>query len=287
MFMKKCTIGSCFLLVSILLLIISCEQKKTDDLKSVKILINGGSGEVTLSILNTLTLENSMLAETTIDTTGNGVLQVELSRPVFTFLKIGEKYGRVYLAPGYNLQVSLNDLSSKSELHYEGIGAEPNNYLEKIFLMQQNFESAGGGIFDLKPVKFINQVDSLENVFENFHRNYVDSVAMANDVSDLLKKKNEFYLISLRQQYGTMLYGNKINDTDVDNSFKNLIANLPLDSTYLKIRLYEYARLLDMYIDQNFYEPFVTDTFAESSYPKDYFLKNADKTIKRMITHQR
>lgn len=48
------------------------------------------------------------LAEAKLDSTGTGVLEFNLSKPTLASLEINGKYRQVYLAPGHNLQVSIN-----------------------------------------------------------------------------------------------------------------------------------------------------------------------------------
>ena len=46
----------------------------------------------------------------------------------------GNESTAIYLAPGYDLKITLNTKEFDESIKYEGIGNENNNYLAKIFL---------------------------------------------------------------------------------------------------------------------------------------------------------
>ena len=63
----------------------------------------------------------------------------------------------MYLAPGYDLKITLNTKEFDESIKYEGIGNENNNYLAKIFLYneQNNLFTQFSKKGEMNPDKFL------------------------------------------------------------------------------------------------------------------------------------
>lgn len=69
----------------------------------------------------------------------------------------GNESTALYLAPGYDLKISLNTKQFDETIKYEGIGAENNTYLAKIYLYneQNNLNTLYSKKGDMNPDKFL------------------------------------------------------------------------------------------------------------------------------------
>jgi hypothetical protein len=270
-----------FLLFLVLtLMLIGCGRRNNGDL--VKITIHAAglkAGEVKLNTVNVLSLESSVLAEAKVNSTGAG-FSLNLSRPLFGNIEIGEKAIQVLLSPGYDLHVYIDNESSATPIQFTGKGSEANNYLAQAFLIQDSFERTGGkDFFELKPQAFLARLDSMKIAFSDFHRNYTDSIALPEDISLLLEGKSKLKVLYLKQNYALSNFDVGLPaDPGIASEFRDVAAEVPFDTTYLNSGMFEYAFSLHMFMDEKFYGPLAALPQA-SERSNEYFLTGVDKLI--------
>ena len=248
--MKK-LLKSAFQLSVFAIILICCTPKKS--INTVKISIKGHPGNksphVKISTFNMFNQEQSLLAEAKLD---SGDLKFTLSKPTLASLETGEKRCTVYLEPGYDLNVFVEE-KPDNPIYFTGNGAEANNYLAQVSLIQSRIEQAEGkNIYELDEEKFLKRLDSLENSLAGFHQHYIDSVPLSKDLINLLEKRNSILILSLKQIYGWN-YGTQHN-FEVPESL-NVMDKTPFDSTLLNRGMAEYALLLHMDMHLKFYIP--------------------------------
>ena len=264
-------------------MVIGCIRGNNGDL--MKITIHSADlkvGEVKLYTVNVLSLESSVIAEAKVDSAGASFTSLDISRPLFGNIEIGEKGAQVLLSPNYDLHIYIDKKSSNAPIRFKGKGSEANNYLAQAFLIQDRFERSGGkDFFELEPQAFLARLDSMKVALSDFHRNYTDSIALPEDISTLLEGKSKLKVLYLKQNYALSNFDDGLPTApSMKSEFKNVAAEVPLDTTYLNSGMFEYAFSLHMYMDSKFYGPLASVALPQvSERAKDYFLIGADKLI--------
>ncbi|MBT1698735.1 TlpA family protein disulfide reductase [Fulvivirgaceae bacterium PWU4] len=203
---------------------------------------------VRIMITNSFSFETSTLAEGKPDSAGRVTFEFPLSEATLATIETGvsvaeDKRIPIYLAPGYDLEITLN--ASGLIAHCEGKGSEPNNYLAKVNDLIRTIVWAGGKHINKRDsASFFHQLDSLDLQLRDFHHHYIDTVDLAIEIADLLSKRNTVSVLYLKQNYEW--------NAGARNGFKNrkrieaIMDEIPFDSTLLSYRVLEYATMLHM-----------------------------------------
>ncbi len=249
-----------FLLLSIpLLFLLGCKHTEGD---KAKITIRSRSQlNAAVKVIHYIDLGQRTIAEFKTDSTGFGSFEIILQKPMFVNIQIGEKYGEIYLAPGYDLQINEAGQEYKIPLTFSGKGASVNNYVSWVNSTVEGIKRAKGkGHYELTYDEFLNRFDSLKAIINNFHTNYIDSVSLAIEIVSKLEKKNTIKLLTIAQEFNALkLMGNlnakeeaQNNGTEYSNpklpkEFETLTNEIPLEPALLEDGYFDYEQLLNYF----------------------------------------
>lgn len=267
----KNTLGILFLLMYVS----ACAPKEHPDLVRITVMNNGSDASVIrVMTSNTFSLETSTLAEGKPDSAGTVTLEFPLSEATMASIETGEsitwdKRTPLYLAPGYDLEITLN--ASGRIARCRGEGSEPNNYLANVNELSRSIVWAGGKhINELDSASFFHQLDSLTNTLQNFHHHYTDTVELAPDIADLFSRRDAVTVLALKQNY--------VWNAGAKNGFKDrkrieaLVTEISFDSMLLNHGMSEYGTLLHMNMHMQFFIPsrnvVPEDPFSEPPAPE-------------------
>ena len=224
-----------------------CDREKKST--SAKIIIKAtdlDSAHIKISFYTMFNFKQS-----TLDSAGHSVLEFKLTEPVFALLEVGTKMGALYLAPGYDMRVSVSGQGQEKPFHYTGEGSEASNYLGYVFVLHNKFNTSGGKyIMNLEPEEFLARFDSLENAYADFYQHYTDSVEVPEQVKTLLEAKNKLNLFNIKQDYAFAHWKSALPP-----ALRNIADEVPFDTTLLNDGLVEYSIVMDKYLDTKFYLP--------------------------------
>ena len=233
---------------------------------------------VTISLLKNLDKIN--LVESTTDSTGNSSIEVALSKPTIALIQIGEKYGEVYLAPGYNLLIRENGQDYKIPLTFSGEGADVNNYISWVNSNVEAIKWASGkGLYDLDMMKFQHRFDSLKTAINNFHKDYLDSVSLSRDLVAILEYKNSTKFSAVQQEF--KFY--KLNDLNnakweahkagrdylsdhISKELTKVSDEVPFDSALMVGSYADYEALINFYWRNHIYLPLAGELVGSAHY---------------------
>lgn len=235
---------------------------------------------VKLSVIKNL--DQLTLFETATDSAGNSSFELALNQPTISLIQIGEKYGEVYLAPGYRLLIKENGRDYKIPLTFTGKGADINNYISWVNSNVENIKWASGkGLYDLDIAGFRRRFDSLKTTIRSFHEAYVDSVALPSDVVATLEYKNRTKFSAVQQEF--KFY--RLNDLNnkkwedytqgrehlsdrVAKELTKLADEMPFDSVLMVGSYADYETLLNFYWRNHIYLPIAGDLIGSKGFEK-------------------
>jgi hypothetical protein len=225
-------------------------------------------------------LDKISLGESTTDSAGNSSIEIALYRPTIALIQIGQKYGEVYLAPGYHLLIRENGQDYKIPLTFSGKGADVNNYISWVNSNVEKIKWASGkGLYDLDMMEFQHRFDSLKTAINNFHEDYLDSVALPADIIATLEYKNRTKFSAVQQEF--KFY--KLNDLNnekweahregrdylsdhVAKELTKLSDEVPFDSALMVGSYADYERLLNFYWRNHIYLPLAGELVGSERY---------------------
>lgn len=240
-------------------IILGCNSKEADKVKISIKSTTQPNAEVKIS--QYVALELVIISEARTDSIGNSFLELSLQKPVFAIIQIGEKYGEVYLSPGYDLLIDEVGQDYKIPLRFSGKGAEINNYVSWVNSNVESIKWANGrGLAQIDYDEFSTRFDSLKNTINSFHKNYIDSVTLSNDVIAKLEYKNRVKFAEAAQEFIFYKSNNLLNEkleaqkngqeyleAKVSKEFKDITMDSPFDSKLIANGYGDYKMFLNFY----------------------------------------
>ena len=235
----------------------SCNQKKSD---LVRIKVNAVSVDsVSLKIFHFPVFDENVLVNLNIDSTNTAITQFEIANPLMASFEINNTTGKVYLEPGYDLNIIVGNPISKNMVVFKGSGSSINNYIfQDLSLINKVIED---GLLDNGLHEFNKKIDSLKLIVEKFTDGYLDSVAMSEKETTFIKTINKIQLASLKAEYAFHLHNSSILDQiyalrdggeaktfEMPMEFKDISSDLILDTTFLSLEMVGYKDFLFQYL---------------------------------------
>lgn len=235
------------------------------------------NSRVKISVLKNL--DQLTLAEAATDSAGNSSFELALTQPTIALIQIGEKYGEVFLAPGYKLFIKENGQDYKIPLTFSGKGADVNNHISWVNSNVEKIKWASGkGLYNLDLNEFRRRADSLKTILNDFHEDYVDSVALTSETVAKLEYKIRTKLSAVQQEF--KFY--KLNDLNnkkweahragrgylsdhVAKELEKLDDKISFDSTLIMGSYADYETLLNYYWRNQIYLPVSHDLIGSES----------------------
>lgn len=267
-------------------------SEKNKTISSIKINVSApGERNTDFKLFILKNLDETTLAESKLDSVGNGKIESNLSKPIFSSIQIGSKYSEVYLFPGYDMVATIDSLSRHDKpIKFIGNGSDVNNYLAMVFFITEKIKMAKGKYISTLGLDEFNQrFDSLSRAIKAFHLHYTDSIKLANNLKELLERKNNIKFLAIRQEYAFALYNDYLSKHSTDlknnkvvqkfimpNGFQNITDEVPFDTAILNMGIFEYNHLLQLYL----YNKIYNSNFNTSNNEKDHYISKADEDIR-------
>ena len=243
------------LLLLISILIISCEKKQ---LTGARVAVDfPETDSLAVKIYHIPIFEEEVLAQFDLDTANYGLMQLELSKPLMSYIRINGTSYELYLKPGYDLKLSKDTTYSYDSILFEGEGAPINNYINHVTALLNSEHLVG---YDLNT--FTKKYDSLNVAVEDFSKSYFDRFPMQKDDLDLLRQINKIKLLSRKIYYAYRAH----NDALVDqvlfqkgeptgkierlDELQIFFSDIPFDTAYLGNGMPDYKSMLYDYLSE-------------------------------------
>ena len=229
---------------------IGCLTRSVPQYVDISINIKGRNDTVfSIVSLDPLTYEEHILSETGIDSSGEGHARLRLPGPRFVWLNIGDHAHPIFLAPGLDIDISFGPDGPSEDISFKGRGAIANGYLANTHGMIKRLHAHHSNIMSQDLERFTTILDSMSNVLDTFHKDYVDSTSLPLEISEIMKVHGQLCLLNIGQNY-RMVHGDKLK-----NSSGWISTEPPFDARYLDLGMIEYAMALDRYLQTKIYPP--------------------------------
>ncbi|MEL7147295.1 MAG: hypothetical protein AAFO69_13055, partial [Bacteroidota bacterium] len=154
----------------LLLLAVACQEQSKPTAEAVIL-----SGKITNYAGNSFSIINRhsvTQAVVTVDSTGIFSDTLQLEEGFYRISAKNESH-KIYLRPGFQLQMNLDYAQYDETLSYQGEGAAPNNYLAQQYLLQEGFGNLTyyGYYAKLPEDEFLSLTDSLHQLELNLFSN--------------------------------------------------------------------------------------------------------------------
>lgn len=191
------------LLVSTALLSASCE-KRNRKLVTIEVDASSMKDSVFLEAYTFSALDKIELGQLRLDSLKTGVLRFEIAKPLLITININKKQSKVYLEPGFKAKLVTGDFNSGDLFTFEGDGAELNNYFSRTSSIID--VEIKNGLWNLSEQPFIEKIDSLEKVINDFTNSYLATVSVSEKQVSLLNKVKQMHFLSIKEEYAFMLH---------------------------------------------------------------------------------
>ena len=248
----------CWLLLAAILSA-SCSKKPNSD--KVKITISKAEGipSSMLEIYHYPGIGAVILGEENLDPGDTANLELDVLNLFMANIQIGDINKIIFLEPGYDLTISIEGDSLNKKLIFTGKGADANNYLSQVSSIYDKVWKRG--IANLELVNFLARYDSIKTELENFHKDYIDTHTLSSEVTELLENTNTIQLLKMRMVYAFHLHNSALADQlyafrdkksiepfVMPSELKDVVTEIPFDTTFFKMELYGYRDLLIYYM---------------------------------------
>ncbi|UZR97057.1 TlpA family protein disulfide reductase [Chondrinema litorale] len=247
------------------LLFANCQpQRNTEDLKDkFKLRVSASQTDlpsVILKKVNAIDFQDSIIIIQELDSLGELVIEESLHAPLLTYLVVDDINHPVYLKPGDNLTVHVN----QSEIYFSGKGAELSNavsqYLKQFLAIREQYVVSNGNmIFNLDYSHFVDRMDSLQNALGDFHQAFIDSVNLPQELSNSLENRNRINLVWLKEncELANPEMNNSLNIEKSEKKLDSVYFAFPFSDTLLKDQFtaLDYTIAAQMYLDLHVLRP--------------------------------
>lgn len=186
---------------------------------------------------------------------------VDLKEGLYSFQH--HEYQVFYIEPGDSIMLRVNTVDFDESLTYSGKGAEKNNFLIEMFLLNETENSLMPELYLLSPAEFEARMDSMKAVRLDIYNNFIakhkpgknfDEIALANINYDFYSKK---------EIYTSAISGKKLgNEEPFPEDFYDYRKEIDLGNANLR-SYYPYYRFLNRYFDNLAYEQYGNGNYLE------------------------
>ena len=151
-------------------------------------------------------------------------------------INIGKEYTWTYLAPGYNLDLKVDNNSFDKTVSYTGKGSKINNYLSKKMLKSIELKPKSSYLYygKLDEKSFLKLEDSIQNVMDDLlKKSGIEDQDFINleKKEHILKKAAVLYKFEMVKKYLT-----RNDDYKNSDSFPNPLQNIDInDAAMMKV----------------------------------------------------
>ena len=227
---------------------------------------------------------NKNLIDTvSLDPTNTFHYKIENTDPGIYFLNHYE-YQAMFLEPGDSVMIYLNTIEFDESLSYTGRGAEKNNFLMELYLLNENVDDNMLAYYNMGPEEFKAIMDSISSSRKKLFNNFKEKTKTTKLFDEVAKAAINYSIYSKKELYLSANSKKKVYDENIEipQSFFTFRDSIDLGNEALR-NYYPYFRCLENYIDNLAYETYK----SQEPFDRFSFTHNIHKlqVIDRVITN--
>lgn len=170
----------------------------------------------------------------------------------------------IYLTPGDSLLLRANTLAFDESLHFSGSGAEQNNFLAEMYLMDENNADLLLSFYQTDPSTFIKVTDSIRTERLNSLDRMSKKYAFSKDFVQIAEKLIQYESYDLLERYTYLFNKYRKGASDkLPEDFHNYRKNVRFNEKSLQSSP-AYKRFIDNYLINQSFEWCARQDFDEN-----------------------
>jgi len=195
------------------------------------------------------------------------------------------EYQAFFIEPCDSILLRVNTIEFDESLSYTGKGAEKNNLIMEMFLMNEQENFLMPSWYSLSPNEYEKKIDSLSNIRNNLYNQFKEAQSPSKAVQEIVEASIKYDLYSKKELYIAAISRKQVLDSTIriPDDFLSFRNHINLGNENLQ-SYYPYYRYLSYYLDNLAFDSYK----LESPYNRDSFVHNYHKLIliNRLITSE-
>ncbi|MEZ4779301.1 MAG: hypothetical protein R2786_07975 [Flavobacteriaceae bacterium] len=214
----------------------------------------------------------SIIDTVALDSTDSFIYKIENTDPGIYFFSHYE-YQAMFLEPGDSVMIYVNTIEFDESLSFTGRGAEKNNLLMELYLLNEDVDDNMLTYYNIGPEEFSAKMDSVSSSRKNLFESFKEKIKTSKAFDDVANASITYSIYSKKELYISANSKKKIYDESIDipESFYAFRDSIDFGNEGLR-NYYPYFRFLGNYLDNLAYEkyenrePFDRFSFTHNSY---------------------
>jgi len=189
---------------------------------------------------------------------------------------------RLFIETGDSLMLRVNTIDFDESLSFSSIGAERNNFLMELFLLNEKENKLMPDFYQLEPITFQKKTDSLKQLREEVYKEFLKNNKVSKEFKEIVNANIDYDSYSKREFYTSANSGTGYLNK-LPKNFYNYRKKVDFGNEHL-LSYYSYFRFLNRYFDNLSYDKYKNnDTTTRNSYIHNF---NKLKIIDSLITNK-
>lgn len=197
---------------------------------------------------------------------------------------VHNEYQALFVEPGDSLMLRVNTIEFDESLFYTGKGADKNNLMMELFLLNEKETAEMPSMYLLSPSEFDSKLDSMKQIRVNRFEEFMATKNPSSHFKKIMDASLKYDFFSKKELYLSANARKKVfgESLEIPESFLAFRNEVDMGSEHLR-SYYPYYRYLSYYLDNLAYDNYE----GEDYYNRDSFVHNMNKTtlIDSLVTN--
>ncbi len=219
-----------------------------------------------------------------LDSTDSFIYKIDNTDPGIYFFSHYE-YQALFLEPGDSVMIYVNTIEFDESLSYSGRGAEKNNFLMELYLLNEDVDDNMLAYYNDGPEEFQAKMDSVSSARHRLFEDFSTKNKASKAFSEIAKASIKYSIYSKKELYISANSKKKVYDESIDipESFYGFRDSIDYGNEALR-NYYPYYRFLGNHLDNLSYEQYKDqEHFDRFSFTHN---KHKIKIIDTLITNK-
>ncbi len=194
------------------------------------------------------------------------------------------EYQALYIEPGDSIMLRVNTIEFDESLSYSGKGAEKNNFLMELFLLNEQVDGNLPTYYNISPSDFEIKMDSIRQSRLDLFKLFMEGNEISKGYEAIVNAAIDYGIYSKKELYISANAKRQLYDENIDipEAFFAFRKNIDLGNEPLR-NYYPYFRFLGYYLDNLAFEKYK----GEAPFDRQSFTHNFHKAyiIDSLITN--